>query len=260
MWDADIMLPWLQPWVHKNDGGLINYSPGCRAYTRAKDSAAAQPADSESSNSSGAICLDARLSCLQSICKLILPKGFWKMPFTLALAKCAPDKTQLQHSSSWSHILLCFSTCSEGYWEPFPTAEKLLENRLTLKHFPIMFIRLDIVNYDSPTCSVLHQPQCLILLHLHCNPRDPLVPGVPQTYILQMENEPLFTAGFVLPSASWTPGLERQVNMGSSSLFLPSAAVQPRLPYLMLFWAHCKAMFGPHPFEAPGEPEAIFQG
>lgn len=76
MWDADITLPWLQPWVHKNDGGLINYSPGCRAYTRAKDSAAAQPADSENSNSSGAICLDARLSCLQSICKLILPKGF----------------------------------------------------------------------------------------------------------------------------------------------------------------------------------------
>lgn len=128
MWDADITLPWLQPWVHKNDGGLINYSPGCRAYTRVKDSAAAQPADSESSNSSGAICLNARLSCLQSICKLILPKGFWKMPFTLTLAKCALHKTQLQHSSS-------FSTCSEGHWEPFPTPEKLLENRLTLKYY-----------------------------------------------------------------------------------------------------------------------------
>lgn len=76
MWDADIVLPWLQPWVHKKDGCLINYSPDCRAYTRAKDSAAAQPADSDGNNSSGAICPDAILPCLHSIRRLILPKGF----------------------------------------------------------------------------------------------------------------------------------------------------------------------------------------
>lgn len=75
-WDADIVLPWLQPGVHKKDECLINYSPDCRAYTRTKDSAAAQPADSDSNNSWGAICLDARLPCLQSICSPILPKGF----------------------------------------------------------------------------------------------------------------------------------------------------------------------------------------
>lgn len=159
MWDADITLPWLQPWVHKNDGGLINYSPGCRAYTRAKDSAAASPADSESSNSSGAICLDARLSCLQSMCKLILPKGFLENAIHTH-TKWAPHKTQLEQSSSWSHSSWWFSTCSEGHWEHFPTTEKLLENRSTLKHFPIMFIRLDIVNYGSPICCVLYQPQC----------------------------------------------------------------------------------------------------
>ena len=76
MWDTDIVLPWLQPWVHKKDGCLINYSPDCRTYARAKDSVAAQPADSDSNNSSGAICLDARLPCPQSIHILILPKGF----------------------------------------------------------------------------------------------------------------------------------------------------------------------------------------
>lgn len=92
------------------------------------------------------------------------------MPFTLTLAKCAPDKMQLGYSSSWSNILLCFSTCSEGHWESFPTTEKLLENRSTLKHFSIMLIRLDIVNYGSPICCVLHQPQCLILLHLFVIP------------------------------------------------------------------------------------------
>lgn len=76
MRDADIVLSWLQPWVHKKAGCLINYSPDCRAYTRAKDSVAAQPADSESNNSLDAICLDARLPCLQSIHRLILLKGF----------------------------------------------------------------------------------------------------------------------------------------------------------------------------------------
>lgn len=70
------MLPWLQPWLHKKDGCLINYSTDCRAYIRAKDSAAAQPADSDSSTSSGAIRLGARLPGLQSIHRLILPKGF----------------------------------------------------------------------------------------------------------------------------------------------------------------------------------------
>lgn len=136
------------------------------------------------------------------------------MPFTLTLAKCAPDKTQLGYSSSWSNILLCFSTCSEGHWESFPTTEKLRENRSTLKHFPIMLIRLDMVNYGSPICCVLHQPQCLILLHLYCNPRT-LLCRVFHKHA--MENEPLFTAGFVLSSAPWIPGLERRVSMGSSS-------------------------------------------
>lgn len=76
MWDTDIVLPWLQPWVRKKHGCLINFSPDCRAYTRAKDSAAAQPADSDSNNSSSAICLDARLPCLQSVHTLILTEEF----------------------------------------------------------------------------------------------------------------------------------------------------------------------------------------
>lgn len=174
------------------------------------------------------------------------------MPFTLTLAKCAPDKTQQRHSSSWSHILLCFSSCFKGHWEPFPITENLMENRSTLKYFPIMFIRLDIVSYGSPICCVLHQPQCLILMHLLCNPRTLLC----QVFHKHtMEYEPLFTAGFVLPSASWIPGLQRQVNMGSSTHcahLLLWQKCSPGWAYLMLFWAHCKAMFGPHPFEAPG--------
>lgn len=163
MWDTDIMLPWLQPWVHKKDGCLINYSPDCRAYTRAKDSAAAQPADSDSNNSSSTICLDARLPWLQSVHKTNPHERVsWKMPFTFMLAKCALDKTQPHYSSSRSCISLCFSTaCCNGDWELFPTTENLLENTSTLEHFPIMFSRLDLVNYGSPIWCVLHQPECL---------------------------------------------------------------------------------------------------
>lgn len=137
------------------------------------------------------------------------------MPFTLTLAKCALDKTQLYYSSSWSHISLCFSTaCSNGDWELSPATENLPENTSTLERFHIMFSRLDLVNYGSPTWCVLHQPQCLVLMHLYCNPRTLLC------WMLHkhtMENKPLFATGFVLPRTCWIPGLERQVNMGSSS-------------------------------------------
>lgn len=117
----------------------------------------------------------------------------------------------------------------------FPITEKLLENRPTLKHFPIMFIRLDIVNYGSPICCVLHQPQCLVLMHLHCNPRTLLCQVFHKP---TMKNEPLFTASLVLPSASWISGLERQVNMGSSSHCAQHccgrSADQAALPYTVL--------------------------
>lgn len=135
MWDADIVPPWLQPWVHRKDEHLINYSPICRAYPRAKDSAAAQPADSGSNNSPGTICPDARLPCPQSIRRLILPKevpGKWHSRSRWLRVHW----TRHSYSSSWSPVSLCFPMACSNRQGTLPHHWKPARKHVSTGRFP----------------------------------------------------------------------------------------------------------------------------
>lgn len=126
-WDADILLPWLQPWLRKKDGCLINYSPSCRAYPRGLGHSPNSWLKEQQLIRFNLPGFQIALSALSL--QANPPKRVsWKMSFMFLLAKCVLDKTQLCYSSSSNHnSQVFFTVCSNGERERVPTAVNLLK-------------------------------------------------------------------------------------------------------------------------------------